>query len=129
MAERYLIDTSAVIKYLKLSFSSRAQLFIDSIIDDESNISFITEIELQAWKPLPNDDISVYVDFIDQSNIYGLSDSIIRNTIEIRRDFKLKVPDALIAATALTHGLTLIADNDKDFLKVKMIKYINPAFL
>lgn len=48
MAERYLIDTSVVIKYLNASFSADSLNRLDQIIDQESRISFITEIELQV---------------------------------------------------------------------------------
>ncbi|MEN0048680.1 MAG: hypothetical protein AAF806_16580 [Bacteroidota bacterium] len=40
--ERYLLDTSAVIKYLDETFPERALLFLDKVLDEESNISFIT---------------------------------------------------------------------------------------
>ncbi len=46
MAERYLIDTSAVIKYLNATFSADALQWLDELIDQESLISFISEIEL-----------------------------------------------------------------------------------
>jgi predicted nucleic acid-binding protein len=39
---------------------------------------------------------------------------------------KLKLPDAIIAATAIDNNFTLIADNDADFKKVPGLKYINP---
>ncbi len=48
MGERYLIDTSGVIKYLTESFPLSGLIFMDDIIDKESVISFITEIELQV---------------------------------------------------------------------------------
>ena len=51
MAKGYLIDTSAVIKYLNQTFSQKAIAFIDTVVDEESNISFISEIELQVWNP------------------------------------------------------------------------------
>ena len=126
MAERYLTDTSAVIKYLNQTFSVAAIKFIDNLLTTESNISFISEIELQVWKPLNEDDLVVYQKFVAASNVYGINKDIISKTIELRRDHKLKIADAIIAATALVNDLTLIADNDKDFLKVPSLQYMNP---
>ncbi|WP_410522621.1 hypothetical protein [Pedobacter ginsengisoli] len=37
------------------------------------------------------------------------------------------MPDAFIAATAIINDLVLIGDNDKDFLKISALKYINPS--
>ncbi|WP_410478352.1 PIN domain-containing protein [Pedobacter agri] len=56
----------------------------------------------------------------------GLEHDVIAETIRIRKTYNLKLPDALIAATCLVHDLTLIADNDKDFSKVALLRCINP---
>ena len=126
MAERYLIDTSGVIKYLNETFSLSGLAFMDEVVDSECLISFITQIELQVWNPPNANDIIVYRSFVTQSIILGISDEIIQKTIHIRRSYGLKLPDALIAATALINNFTLIADNDKDFATVPDLKYINP---
>ena len=39
---------------------------------------------------------------------------------------RLKLPDAIIAATALIHQLTLISRNDSDFNGIKNLRYVNP---
>ena len=51
MGEKYLIDTSGVIKYLTETFPLKGLLFMDEILNKESVISFISEIELQVWNP------------------------------------------------------------------------------
>jgi len=60
MASGYLIDTSAVIKYLNSTFPDSALEFIDGIVDGVSNLSFVTEIELQVWTPENPDDLSFF---------------------------------------------------------------------
>ncbi|MGN7989149.1 type II toxin-antitoxin system VapC family toxin [Pedobacter sp. 22226] len=129
MAERYLIDTSAAIKYLNGSFSPKGLKYIDDVVDVEPVLSFISEIELQVWNPINPDDIIVYQKFVSISTILGLENGIISETIRIRKTYNLKLPDALIAATCLVNNLILIADNDKDFAKVKSLKCINPSHL
>src|ERR1700733_5164244 len=126
MAERFLIDTSAVIKYLNETLPVNGLSFIDKIVDHESIISFVTEIELQVWNPPDLDLLNIYQIFVSNSTIVGINDNIIQETIRIRKSFKIKLPDALIAATAIINDLKLIADNDKDFKKVPELKYINP---
>jgi len=127
MAERYLIDTSVVIKYLNASISADSLSKLDQIIDQESRISFITEIELQVWNPSNPDDMAIYQEFVASSLVIGIDSNIIRETIRIRKHYRIKLPDALIAATALVNDLVLVADNDKDYEKVSDLKYINPA--
>lgn len=126
MAERYLIDTSAVIKYLNESLPISGLKFLDNIVDEESILSFISEIELQVWKPVNSDDLIIYEQFVTNSTIIGLEDGIVAETIRIRKIFNLKLPDALIVATCLVNDFTLIADNDKDFKKVNSLKCVNP---
>lgn len=126
MAERFLIDTSAVIKYLNETLPIDGLSFIDKIVDNESVISFVTEIELQVWNPSNQDILSIYQIFIAKPTVVGINDGIIQETIRIRKSFKIKLPDALIAATAIINNLTLMAYNDKDFKKVPELKYLNP---
>ncbi len=46
--------------------------------------------------------------------------------IKIRRSYRLKLPDAIIAATALYLGLPLITRNVKDFTNILELRLINP---
>jgi predicted nucleic acid-binding protein len=126
MAERFLIDTSAVIKYLNGTLPENSLSFMDKAIIHERNISFISEIELQSWNPNNPDDLKIYQFFVSNSTVIGIDNDIIQETIRIRKFFKLKLPDALIAATAMVNQMTLIADNDKDFERVTELKYLNP---
>ncbi|HZY35094.1 MAG TPA: type II toxin-antitoxin system VapC family toxin [Mucilaginibacter sp.] len=126
MAERFLIDTSAIIKYLNETLSEEGLSFIDKVVERESIISFVTEIELQVWNPRNPGDLKIFQLFVSKSSIVGIDGNIIQETIHIRRSYKIKLPDALIAATAISNGLTLIADNDKDFKQISELKYLNP---
>ena len=129
MEERYLIDTSAVIKYLNGNFQSAGLKFMDSVVDNFSAISFITEVELKVWNPTNPDDEIIYHTFVSNSIVISVSQDIIDQTISIRKIYKLKLPDAFIAATAIVNNLTLLSDNDKDFVKISELKYINPRDL
>ena len=115
MAKSYLIDTSAVIKYLNGSLPESNLDFIDRIIDEEVHLSFISKIELQVWSPPNEMDLVIYRDFVSRADILSIDNNIISETIKIRKLYLLKLPDAIIAATAITHNLILIADNDKAF--------------
>ncbi len=122
----YLIDTSVAIKYLNQTLPLNGIAFIDTFINTDCTISFISEIELQVWSPPNPDDIIVYQQFVFQSDLIGISPAIISETILIRKNYKLKIADAIIAATSLFNELTLIADNDNDFIRIAHLKYINP---
>lgn len=127
MGKRYLIDTNVVRKYLDEELTQRGLDLLDSIIDtSESQISVITRIELLGFSPDRNELVSFIVQFLELSTEYELSEIIVQKTIDIRKEYKIKIPDAIIAATALCHDLILLSDNDSDFGKVPHLKYINP---
>jgi predicted nucleic acid-binding protein len=130
MGEAFVLDTSAVIKYLNESFPEKGYDFVDKeFTNGNTLLSVISRIELLAWKPTNAEEINVYEDFIACSEIIPITEAIILKTIEVRRDYKLKLPDAIIASTALVLNRTLLADNDLDFLRIPNLKYINPRTL
>jgi predicted nucleic acid-binding protein len=67
--------------------------------------------------------------FVDQAVIYNIDQSIIEETITIRVNKKVKLPDAIIAATAKIHNLTLITRNTSDFKNIEGLTLINPYSL
>ncbi|WP_446725144.1 PIN domain-containing protein [Mucilaginibacter sp. SJ] len=63
---------------------------------------------------------------MDASIMIPLSDEIIDQTIQFKKAYKIKTPDAIIAATAKSLGLTLISRNVGDFKNVKGLMMIYP---
>ena len=55
-----------------------------------------------------------------------LNDEIIEKTIKIRRAYEIKLPHALIAATTIIFDMNSLLRNDKNFIQIPELKYINP---
>jgi predicted nucleic acid-binding protein len=66
------------------------------------------------------------IELIEASTIIPLTDEMVDETIAIRKIHKIKLPDAIIAATAKTKNLTLITRNETDFDSVSGLTIINP---
>ena len=64
--------------------------------------------------------------FIDDVLIIELEQHIKYKTAEIRKMHTIKLPDAIIAATALVYDLTLISRNVSDFKNIEGLKVLNP---
>jgi len=47
-------------------------------------------------------------------------------TAEIRKQHSIKLPDAIIAATAVIYGLILVTRNTKDFVNIDGLQVVNP---
>lgn len=99
---------------------------MDSFIRADCTISVISEIELQVWSPVNPADIIVYKQFVAKAQIIQINAAIVAETINIRKSYRLKIADAIIAAKAIRLNRTLIGDNDSDFSKVPSLQYINP---
>ncbi|MFN8348130.1 MAG: type II toxin-antitoxin system VapC family toxin [Spirosomataceae bacterium] len=121
-----MIDTSIASKYLDGFLSEKGFDFMDSVFEVESNISIITKIELLSWVTKENSFYRQMEIFAEDSIVYPLSDEIASKTIELRRKYKLKTPDAIIAATALVYKLTILTDNERDFKAIRGLRISNP---
>ena len=129
MGKRYLIDTNIISKYSNDLISEQGCLFLEDIFDTEILISFITRIEVLVYNPSEASVKLTISSILEASSELSMSEEILLKTVEIRRKAKIKLPDAVIAATAIIHSLTLLSDNDSDFFKVGELKYINPTKL
>jgi len=64
--------------------------------------------------------------FLEDAWIFDLENDLKLKTAEIRKEYKIKLPDAIIAANALIYDLTLITRNTKDFKQIKGLKMVDP---
>ena len=110
----YLIDTNIVIYYFNGLTNDEA---INTILADSFKISIITKIEFLGWGQFAADLQlqSKAKEFISHAAVLALTDTIAEQSILIRQQFKTKTPDAIIAATALINGLTVVTNNTSDF--------------
>jgi predicted nucleic acid-binding protein len=113
----YLIDTNIVIYYFNGLTDDEA---IHTILADNFKISIITRIEFLGWGKF-TDDPELYTqarEFISHATVFDLKDAIAEQAIRLRQQFKTKTPDAIIAATALVNGLTVVTNNTSDFSRL-----------
>lgn len=125
MGKEYLIDTNVVIGYLDGKIDSDGMSFMHPIIDTTPNISIINKIEILRFNTSEND-YKMLLSFVEASNVLNLTEDIIQTTISICKLTKIKLPDAIIAATALAHNLILITRNTADFKKIETLELYNP---
>lgn len=120
----YLIDSNILIYFFNGVANSEK---LDSIFVDNFNISVISRIEFLGWSKFAEDPNlnSKALEFMQYATIYDLNDVIADKTIEIRREFKIKMPDAIIAATAMTNNHILVTNNEADFINVD-VELFNP---
>jgi hypothetical protein len=113
----YLIDTNVVIDFLGNKLPLSSQVFMNGVIDATPNFSIITKIELLGFNMAENH-FQILSDFIDEALVFAIDDKVVTACIEIRKKHKIKLPDAIIAATALAHNMVLITRNTSDFKRI-----------
>lgn len=123
MGTGYLIDTNSVIDFLDNRLPEIANNLIEKV---KSQISIITRMELLSWSNINEQQLSILTSFIEDSIVFSLDEPVILKTIEIRKSYKTKLPDAIIAATAIVHSLILITRNVKDFTGIEGLQIVNP---
>ncbi|MCL2327755.1 MAG: type II toxin-antitoxin system VapC family toxin [Bacteroidetes bacterium] len=122
MGQKYLLDTNVVIDFMGRKLPENAKVFLSEIIDDQINISAINKMELLGFNSVePN-----LIAFVNFSEIYHIDDEVINKTIELRKKYKIKLPDTIIAATAIVNDFILVSHNFKDFETIQELQFIDP---
>ena len=126
MGQRILLDTNCVIYYLNGVLPQSAKDALNVRLTIEANISVISKIELLGYSPLRNASMQPVQNFVDNATVFPLDEIIVQKTIEIRRIKKIKLPDAVIAATAVIYGFEIISRNVSDFSGIEGLTCYHP---
>ncbi|MHC1777005.1 MAG: type II toxin-antitoxin system VapC family toxin [Lentimicrobium sp.] len=108
---RLLLDTNILI------YLSKQELKLEDFAseDDVLYISVITLMEAKGYN-FSNKREEVLIDTLCENLIKAdLTNGVIETVISLRKINKIKLPDAIILATAIENNLKLITRNTKDF--------------
>ncbi len=116
-----IFDTNVLI------YLSKHTLSLEAILKEEAKISVITQIEALGYPFKNKFEHELLADICSVLPIISLSDSVAKETIRLRAKNRIKLPDAIIYATALVEGLPLLTNNTDDFIKLgDRVKLIDP---
>jgi len=125
---QYLIDTNAVIDYLGRKLPAAGMDFMNGVMDAVPNVSVVSKIEVLGFNA-PDEHYRLLFGFMNDATVFDLTDNIVEASIEIRKNHKTKLPDAIIAATSLVYDLVLISRNTSDFKNIQGLQVIDPHSL
>ena len=116
---RLLLDTNAVI-YITTEGNSISDELEKQLNEAELFISVISEIELFCKPGMPQDEEDNLSDFISEKlSVIDLSSAVKKETINLRRNTKHKLPDCIVAATAIVQNAVLLTA-DKRLLNLSI---------
>jgi predicted nucleic acid-binding protein len=122
---RYLIDTNILIYHFADEIPEKEQDKIKSIFKKSFHISIVSKIEFLGWKKHTENGFKEAEEFLGKSEVIYIDKEIASKTIEFRRTHSIKLPDALISATAFCGNYTIVTRNEDDF-KNFGLKIYNP---
>jgi predicted nucleic acid-binding protein len=92
-------------------------------LDIDICISFITEIELLGVFSINKTQKINVQKMLNSCFVMEMNLEIKQKTIQLKQKYKLKLPDAIIAATAIHYNLPFIS-SDADFKNIKELELI-----
>jgi predicted nucleic acid-binding protein len=121
--DNYLLDTNVVIDYLENKLPTSAVAFLDTL--NYPKISIVTKIELLIFPDSTIKQQELIIEYIGYCNVINFDEDVAVKIIELKRKYKIRDFDSIIAATALVYNFPLVT-NDKGFSNIKDLKIINP---
>ncbi len=113
----YLIDTNIFISLFNDQLS-------EPIPDGKLGYSVITKIELLSFSALSENEAKLIQISLKTLSEIPLNDNIVGRTILLRQKYKLKIPDAMVVASAWETQSILIT-NDQQLTKVREIEIMS----
>lgn len=104
-----VFDTNILIDYLSGNLLAYKELKLYK----NPQISIITKMEILVGASKDNQEM--IREFLDNFTIINLNEEIVEVAVGIRKEHKIKLPDAIIWATAKYSNSLLITRNTKDF--------------
>ena len=115
---KILLDTNAILSLLE--GNSHLGIVLQGI---EPYVSFVSELELLSHKYISRENQECVELFLADCYIIDLNDGIKEMTRYIQWEYGLKLPDALIAATAMCLGIPLLSA-EPHFEKIKELIFV-----
>ena len=113
---------------LLVNFFNGYEVAKKALVDQRIWISCITEIELLSFPGLPDNEKHLLRSFIDQCTLIEWDKSVRQLTIDLRSRHRLKVPDAIIAASSIHLDFPLVT-MDNDFNQIEELNAVILSFI
>jgi len=95
------------------------------IADDVPAVSAVSYVEVLGYHQLDDEERQYLEEFFRLARVLPLSQAVLDQAVALRQQRKMSLGDALIAGTALVHGLTLVTRNVDDFQWVQGLTLLN----
>jgi predicted nucleic acid-binding protein len=119
---KLLLDSNIVIYLAKKQLQPEAFLKADDMLFI-SDITFMETLGYAFVDTIENQETQNLISILLRTPI---DETIVQKVIAVRQNYKMKLPDAIIAATALVHDCILVTRNISDFSGLPGLTVLNP---
>ncbi len=127
MRSRYLVDTNVLIDYMKPDADAALLADVERVLSEGAAVSIVTTMELLGWSGHTSETRQAAEALLAGLGEIPLSRQVVQQVIALRSSLSIKLPDAIIAASALTESLPLMTSNRDDFAKVAGLEIHEPG--
>ena len=113
----FLADTNAILNLLN------GNSCMKQYVNSNFLVSIISEMELLGYSSISQDESDIIKKFLSLCKIENISTDIKEKTIELRKLYNIKLPDAIIASTAIINSVPLLSA-DTIFSKISELNFI-----
>jgi len=103
---RYLLDTNIVISLVNDELAS-------PLPEGRYAVSVITELELLSFPKLGPDEEAIIRSFLSLADRVELTEDVKSKSIQLRKNHRLKLPDAIVVASAIAINAVLVTNDAK----------------
>lgn len=121
-----VFDSNILIYHLNEKLDTAAEAFLEEALEEGAYISVITRIEILGWPGQSAETARRAKGFLDQFSEQALSDEIAERCIALRQQRRIKIADAIVAATAQQLNCPLVTRNTDDFKWIEGLELVDP---
>jgi len=117
-----LLDSNIIIYAAKLENAGLRHFLNENLY----SVSAVSRIEVLGYHLLVDQERQFLEKFFEAAIVLTISESVVNQAIQLRQVRRMSLGDAIIAATALSHGFKLVTRNVRDFSWIQGLSLLNP---
>lgn len=117
-----LLDSNILI----YSYSDSYKYLRPLLLEKDACISEITRLEVLGFQDLNSREEAYLIEVFLEIQVLEINKEVIDEAIRLRRAYKMKLGDSIVAATSVLNGLELYTRNVVDFDKITGLNVVNP---
>ena len=117
-----LLDSNIIIYSAQPEHAQLREL----IAENAPAVSALSYLEVLGYHLLTEQQRQYFEEFFQVAQVLPISQDVLNQAVILRQQRRMTLGDAIIAGTALVHGLTLITRNTDDFRWIAQLELLNP---